>query len=162
LHALFASDDRVVGRSQWAPAKKPPLRTLLFLPPEHPHRITRHKTLLFFAPRPPDTGASRRSEFRSEGGGKKKARFLCGVRCVIEVSMVSLLYAFHPAACRARPCVLGGGGATRRRSVGGANPRPRAFYAGCSRLSAIGHDGSPLGGRPDGPAGSSPHSHSLE
>jgi hypothetical protein len=26
-------------------------------------------------------------------------------RCVIEVSMVGLLYAFHPAACRARPCV---------------------------------------------------------
>jgi hypothetical protein len=26
-------------------------------------------------------------------------------RCVIEVSMVGLLYVFHPAACRARPCL---------------------------------------------------------
>jgi hypothetical protein len=46
--------------------------------------------------------------------------------------------------------------------AGGANPRPRAFYAGCSRLSASGRDGSPPGGRPDGPAGRRPHSHSLD
>jgi hypothetical protein len=44
----------------------------------------------------------------------------------------------------------------------GRTPRPRAFYAGRSRLSASGHDGSPPGGRPDGPAGRKPHSHSPE
>jgi hypothetical protein len=63
-------------------------------------------------------------------------------------------------SCRL-PCPPWGWGRYPARSAGGANPRPRAF-AGCSRLSASGRDGSPPGGRPDSPAGRSPHSHSLE
>jgi hypothetical protein len=40
------------------------------------------------------------------------------------------------------------------------HPGGAAFLG--SRLSASGRDGSPLGGRPDSPAGSSPHSYSLD
>ena len=98
---------------------------------------------------------------RRAGGRKRILAYPRGERRFFRLfagsGLPSAGHPFLPPAVLARP----GGGALPARSAGGANPRPRAF-AGCSRLSASGRDGSPPGGRPDSPAGRSPHSHSLE